>query len=83
MLAARFGSAMAPAMGLEQAAFLPGRQIGDNIMALQLMPALLTALGLSGAVVSLDIAQTYYSACRYGGQGGWWGHGTVGTAAVV
>lgn len=65
VLATRFGTALSPAMGMEQTAFLPGRQIGDNIMALQLLPALLTSLGMSAAVVSLDIAQAYDSVCRH------------------
>lgn len=64
VLARRFGAAMAPAVGLEQTAFLPGRLIGDNIVAAQLAPPLLVAQGRTGAMFSLDITKAYDTVSR-------------------
>ena len=59
VLAARFGEALKDSIGPEQTAFLPGRQIGDNIRLAQLLPALLSAQQQQGAMVFLDVAKAY------------------------
>lgn len=59
VLAGRFGEALKESIGPEQTAFLPGRQIGDNIRLAQLLPALLSARQQQGAMVFLDIAKAY------------------------
>jgi exonuclease III len=59
VLATRFGTAMRDSIGVEQSAFLPGRQIGDNIRLAQLLPAVLAAQQQQAALVFLDIAKAY------------------------
>ena len=59
ILATRFGAALAPAIGREQTAFLPGRLITDNINFTSLLPSLLAILGISGAIVFVDISKAY------------------------
>ena len=58
-LAARFGEALKDSIGPEHTAFLPGRQIGDNIRLAQLLPALMSAQQQQGVMVFLDIAKAY------------------------
>jgi hypothetical protein len=59
VLASRFATAMSPSIGAEHTAFLPGRQIGDNIRLSQLVPAALAAQAQSGALVFLDVQKAY------------------------
>lgn len=67
VLATRFGPALNKVIGPEQTAFLPGRQIGDSVRLLQMLPAALRAAHAggdatrpsSGAVVFLDIKGAY------------------------
>lgn len=59
VLAGRFGEAMSDSIGVDQGAFLPGRDIGDSIAFEQLLSAALSAAGLPGAAVLLDIAKAY------------------------
>jgi hypothetical protein len=64
VLANRFAAAMQSSIGSEQTAFLPGREIGDNIMFTQLLAAALDATDLPAGLVSLDIEQAYDSVDR-------------------
>lgn len=59
VLAHRYGLAMAAAIGPEQAAFLPGRRIEDNINFEQLLPHAVAAGGDRVASVYLDIAKAF------------------------
>ena len=68
LLALRFGTALSPAVPLEQTAFLPGRLIGDSVLFTQLLPAALRAqLSLpretggdtTGVVAFLDFAKAF------------------------
>ncbi len=71
VLTARFTTMLHPVIGREQAACLPGRSIGDNILLMQLLPSLLAlqhgnTLGLpdAGALVFLDIRKAFDTVCR-------------------
>ena len=64
VLAARFGIAMAPAVGAEQSAYLPGRLIGDNINFTSLLPVVMAQHGITGATVFVDISKAYDSVDR-------------------
>ena len=64
VLAARFGAAMAHSIGPEQAAYLPGRRIEDNINFASLLPDVLAASGESAAIVYLDVAKAFDSVDR-------------------
>ena len=59
VLAARLGPALGGVIGPEQSAFLQGRQIGDNVMFLQLLPTLLRAEKRGAAVAFLDFVKAY------------------------
>jgi hypothetical protein len=61
VLAERFGKIMPACMGVEQTAYLPGREIGNGVFHkyTQLVAAKLSLLGQSGAVVLLDIAKAF------------------------
>lgn len=59
VVANRFSTALAPAIGPEQSAFLPGRYIADNILLTSLVPHLCLALDVQGAVVFLDISKAF------------------------
>ena len=59
VLAARFGAAMAPAIGVEQSAYLPGRYIGDAINFTDLVPHAMRALNINGAFIFLDISKAF------------------------
>jgi hypothetical protein len=59
VLAERFGKAMPACIGVEQKAYLPGREIGDGVFHTQLVAANLSLLGQRGAVVLLDIAKAF------------------------
>lgn len=59
ILARRLGPCLPHIIDPEQAAFVPGRQIGDNIMALQLLPHLLRRLGRSALAVFCDFRKAY------------------------
>ena len=59
VVANRFSDALAPAIGPEQSAFLPGRYIADNILLTSLVPHLCLALDVHGAVVFLDISKAF------------------------
>jgi hypothetical protein len=72
VLALRLSPLLAAAIGPEQAGFLTGRRGSDNILALQLLPALLqaggarsTALALSpAAVLCIDFAKAFDRVAR-------------------
>ena len=64
VLAHRFGAAMAPSIGHEQAAYLPGRRIEDANNFAALLPHALAASGDTAAVVYLDIAKAFDSVDR-------------------
>ncbi len=59
ILARRFGRALAPAIGPEQSAYLPGRLISDNTTLTDLLPHVMASAGLSGATVFLDVAKAF------------------------
>ncbi|NBK23353.1 MAG: hypothetical protein EOM68_15140, partial [Spirochaetia bacterium] len=59
ILAYRFGIALAPALGPEHAAFLPGRRIEDNINFTSLLPPALHAAGVTAATFFLDISKAF------------------------
>ncbi|MFN7883317.1 MAG: RNA-directed DNA polymerase, partial [bacterium] len=59
VIAARFNLVMQHAIGPEQTAYLRGRLIGDNVAFTSLLPHVLHALGLSGALIIVDIAKAY------------------------
>ena len=59
ILAARFGVALAQAIGPEQTAYLPGRLIGDNVLFTSLLSPALSVTHSSGAVVFIDISKAY------------------------
>ena len=59
VLAGRWGAALGPCVAREQTAFLPGRHIGETVLLLQLMPAVLQAQGSLGAAVFLDFRKAY------------------------
>ncbi len=67
VLATRFGPALNKVIGPEQTAFLPGRQIGDSVRLLQMLPAALRAARVadnaafdsSGAIAFLDVKGAY------------------------
>jgi endonuclease/exonuclease/phosphatase family metal-dependent hydrolase len=63
-LATRFGVALAPAIGPEQSAFLPGRRIEDSILFSSLLPHVAHVMGVPLALISLDIAKAYDTVCR-------------------
>ncbi|KAJ9526737.1 hypothetical protein QJQ45_017518 [Haematococcus lacustris] len=65
ILAARFGKAMAPAIGRVQSAFLPGRRIEDNINTTSLLPHALQSQGLSAANIYFDIAKAFDTVDRH------------------
>ncbi|KAJ9512871.1 hypothetical protein QJQ45_029154 [Haematococcus lacustris] len=56
---------MAPAIGREQSAFLPGRRIEDNINTTSLLPHALQSQGLSAANIYLDIAKAFDTVDRH------------------
>ncbi len=71
VLTARFTTMLHPVIGREQTACLPGRSIGDNILLMQLLPALLALqhgnnVGMpdAGALVFLDIRKAFDTVCR-------------------
>jgi hypothetical protein len=64
VLATRLGPALAPAIEAAQTAFLQGRQIGENILFLQLLPDLLRGEGRSAAVAFLDFQKAYDTVSR-------------------
>jgi hypothetical protein len=59
VLARRFGMAMQNCTWPEQAASLPGREIGDGIFHSQLVASSLALMQQPGAVVLLDIAKAF------------------------
>lgn len=63
-LATRWGPALGAAIGKEQTAFLPGRQIGESVLFLQLLPEALRARGSRGAVAFLDFQKAYDTVSR-------------------
>ena len=64
VLAQRFGAAMAPSIGREQSAYLPGRRIEDANNFAALLPDVLAASGATAAIVYLDIAKAFDSVSR-------------------
>ena len=64
VLATRLGPALAPAIEAAQTAFLEGRQIGENVLFLQLLPDLLRGEGRSAAVAFLDFKKAYDTVSR-------------------
>ena len=59
MLANRLGPCLNTIIPTEQTAFLPGRHIGDNIMFLQLLPALLRDEHRNAVIAFLDFAKAF------------------------
>ena len=59
ILSHRFSIAMEHAIGPEQSAYLPSRQIGDNINFTSLLPHILVANGTTGANIFIDISKAY------------------------
>ena len=67
LLATRLGRALAPVIGANQTAFIPGRRICDNVLLLQLLPYVIQSDGegpRGAAVVFVDIAKAYDSLDR-------------------
>jgi hypothetical protein len=63
VLAERFGKVMPACIGVEQTAYLPGREIEDGVSHAQLVN--LSLLGQRGAVVLLDIAKAFDTIDRH------------------
>ena len=59
LLARRLGPCLPHIIDPEQAAFVPGRRIGDNIVALQLLPHLLRRSGRWALAVFCDFYKAY------------------------
>ena len=64
VLERRFARAMAPAIGPEQSAFLPGRRIEDAINTISLLPQAVAASGESAANIYLDISKAFDTVYR-------------------
>jgi hypothetical protein len=64
VLANRLSEVLSSTISMEQTAFLPGRQIGDNIMFLQLLPDRLRQLGRAAVIAFLDFRKAYDTVCR-------------------
>jgi exonuclease III len=64
VLVARIGQPMAQVVGMEQSAFLPGRCIGDSVLFLQSLPALLARQGASAVMAFLDFEKAYDTVSR-------------------
>ena len=64
ILANRLGPGLGGSVSPEQAAFLPGRLIGANIMFLRFLPHVLKQGARTGLVAFLDIAKAYDSLDR-------------------
>jgi exonuclease III len=58
-LATRLGPAMNAGINRAQAAFLPGRRMGEAVWLLQLLPGLLRSRQESGVLAFLDFAKAY------------------------
>jgi len=58
-LANRYGRVLAQALGLEQTAFLPGRRIDDSLAFTDLLPHVLLADDVTGAILFLDVAKAF------------------------
>ncbi len=63
VLVARLAPALAAAIGQEQSAFLPGRQIGERVLALLLLQDLLAGEDDAG-IAFLDISKAYDTVSR-------------------
>lgn len=59
VLARRLGPLLPDCIGPEQTAFVPGRCIGDNIMALQLLPSVLRRRGRWAIAVFCDFSKAF------------------------
>ena len=64
VLATRLGRAAGPLISPLQSAFLPGRRIGDNVMALQLIQHSVTAAGGSAYIAFCDFVKAYDTVSR-------------------
>jgi hypothetical protein len=64
VLTNRLSECLAGQISKEQAAFLPGRRIGDNITFLQLLPQRLRQLGKAAVIAFLDFSKAYDTVCR-------------------
>jgi hypothetical protein len=64
VLVGRIGTPMAAVVGMEQSAFLPGRCIGDSILFLQSLPALLARQSSSAVMAFLDFEKAYDTVSR-------------------
>jgi hypothetical protein len=64
ILATRFDCAMCDAISPAQSAYLSKRLIADNVLFTSLLPHVLTALGIPGATVFLDISKAFDSVIR-------------------
>jgi hypothetical protein len=59
VLGARLTRVLGGVIDREQTGFLPGRHVGENVLALQLLPQLLRQQGRSAALVFLDVRRAY------------------------
>lgn len=59
MLALRLNPCLVGVIDREQTAFVPGRRIGENVMALQCLPELLRQQGRWALVVFCDFRKAY------------------------
>ena len=59
VLAARLGRVLKGVVSSEQTAFLAGRNIGENIMLLKLLPRLFKSRGQVGVIAFCDFAKAY------------------------
>jgi hypothetical protein len=64
VLATRLGQALKHHIGREQAAFLPGRRIGENVHALQTLPHYLCQLRRAALIVFCDFRKAYDTISR-------------------
>ena len=64
ILATRFDCAMCDSIGPEQSAYLSKRLIADNVLFTSLLPHVLTALGIPGATIFIDISKAFDSVIR-------------------
>ena len=59
ILASRYGAAMAPAIGPEHTAYLPGRRIEDNINFTSLLAHVMHAIDIPSATFFLDVSKAF------------------------
>jgi exonuclease III len=64
VLATRLKSVLDPVIEPEQTAFLSGRDIGENVLLMQLLPELLQRQNSTAVVAALDFYKAYDTVCR-------------------